>query len=163
MLKAIEKYDYGHESKASFNTYAYNWIRAEVYRFLKTHRGPVRVPEHAQRAGVLPAYVYLDGLEESARRQVDSQMTHDAGEPTEEHYSFLYDLIDEAFRGRKLSREYMFFAHKYGIDGYEKYTGVELARRAKVSAPTVRGFQRRAEARLKNHIIRQGITRDDFV
>ena len=33
LLKAVKKYDVNHFSGATFNTYAYYWIRAELNRF----------------------------------------------------------------------------------------------------------------------------------
>ena len=50
-----------------------------------------------------------------------------ADEAAEEDYSYLYELIDEVFGGLKLTMEYKFFAHMYGIDGHERYSRAELA------------------------------------
>ena len=44
LVKAIEKYDVDHISKASFNTFAFNYIRAEIDYFVKTKGKLIHIP-----------------------------------------------------------------------------------------------------------------------
>ena len=41
---AMRKYDINHESKATFNTYAYMWVTSEIKKFVKDNESMIRVP-----------------------------------------------------------------------------------------------------------------------
>ena len=43
-MKAIEKYDVKNEKGASFNTYAYWWVRAYIGQFLNFSVSTIHVP-----------------------------------------------------------------------------------------------------------------------
>ena len=47
LLRAIETYDVGHDSGASFYTYSLYWIRNLISRYCKEHDSLIRVPEYA--------------------------------------------------------------------------------------------------------------------
>lgn len=44
-MVAINKYKFGHSSKATFNTYCHNWIRAYCYAFMKANSSEIRLPD----------------------------------------------------------------------------------------------------------------------
>lgn len=45
---AMRKYDINHESKATFNTYAYLWVASEIKKFVKDNESMIRVPQLKQ-------------------------------------------------------------------------------------------------------------------
>ena len=55
IMVSIGKYDYGHPSKATFNTYAYYWIQRNCRKYLRDNASTIRQPLYMQ--GKKP-YVY---------------------------------------------------------------------------------------------------------
>ena len=45
---AIDKYDYGHTSQATFNTFAHQWIRQNCSYFMKSNASVIRQPLYKQ-------------------------------------------------------------------------------------------------------------------
>ena len=50
MRKAILKYEFSNNSKASFFTYSSFWIRAEIIKYLKEQRSIIRIPHNTKES-----------------------------------------------------------------------------------------------------------------
>ena len=48
LIKAMNKYDVNHSKKATFNTYAYWYIRVEITRHIENNASFVRIPVWSQ-------------------------------------------------------------------------------------------------------------------
>ena len=59
LLVAIDKYDARNEKGASFNTYAFWWVRAHINRFLNFKVSPIHIP-YAKRNTHFLKMVELD-------------------------------------------------------------------------------------------------------
>ena len=49
LMTAIRKYDVAHESKATFNTYAYMWVSCEIKKFIRDNQSMIRIPQLKQK------------------------------------------------------------------------------------------------------------------
>ena len=74
LMTAIKRYDVNHSSGASFNTYAYYWIRAEIGRFENQHLEMIRYPNYKKKENDLK-YISIDQIEEYQTNKI--LMKHD--------------------------------------------------------------------------------------
>ena len=132
LLIAIEKYDYGHPSRATFNTYAHNWIRQRCQRFLRDGAAQIRMPIYRQQKEdyAYSFFSYDDPEKDYARFLRDIKEEY-----KDETFQYVYD--EEYFFStlRKIINEssvqspfgYEMLCHKYGVDGYQRMKPLEIA------------------------------------
>ena len=119
LIKAIDRYNVKHESKATFNTFAVWYIMAEMNRFRYNNTGLVHIPQH-KIGKVSQYYLMIDGLDDWQRDSLDLNDSNTA-QPDDilmqqGSLDYLYNILDEVFD--RQSFEYKCFAKKYSIDGH---------------------------------------------
>ena len=132
LLIAMEKYDYGHPSGATFNTYSHNWIRQRVQRFLGDNAAQIRMPLYRQKVESYkyrfldfddPQKNYARFLQDIREEYNDSTFEYVYDE--EYFFDSLKKIINEETVGSEFGYEIL--CHRYGVDGYEQLTTREIS------------------------------------
>ena len=119
ILQAIPKYDITHNAKATFNTYAYLFVKAAIQRDIDYGSSLIHVPQQ-KRSQVKVGIASLDAKEEwmlgTALADTQVELSTRLGE----FHGFLAKCLDPD------SMDYEFVCRRYGLGGRpaQTYTAI---------------------------------------
>ena len=135
LLKAIDKYDVTNKKGASFNTFAFWWVRSEIFKFINWDNALIHVPlKKREKHSVITINVDMnDPITQRQLMGADSQL--------KEEFSALdrilfEELLNNCFDGKSI--EYDCFARYFGVDGREKSKMPEIAEDLGITRAKVR-------------------------
>ena len=114
-MKAILKYDVYNEKKATFATYAFYWVRAEIIQ--ETHRmGRILTAPYEKREHVKAQFRYLDSYSDGVKEKI-IMSSNPRAMMSREHQRLNFWMTMEKLIDPRVQK-FEILLHHYGLYGY---------------------------------------------